>query len=558
MKTLAWTIVAIVFSSGILWAQLGGRVENANEVLTLGSLAESLVSVDVDIASQRQALDDASTEAERSSLYEDLQALREKRRKLINDFSSVATGIELTEFENSEGHRFDLAKELNELLEPIVRELKDVTEQPRVIEELRNAVRTEERRLATANEALSKIQEIEPSIQVDATRARLMALQEEWEGRASDARNRLSVLRHQLDDMEAKQQSVFDAGTSALTAFFRSRGRNLFLTITTFFGVFFLLRFLQRYVERVGPVAKRKERTPFAARLLHVAFHVFTFVGALASAMIVLYASGDWVLMGLAIIMIAGLVLAAKNALPRFLEQARLVLNLGEVREGERLIFDGIPWKVERLSFYTTLTNPELTGGLVRLPLRQLGNLISRPIAEGELWFPCRAGDWVLLSDDTRGRVLTQTPEMVHLVLLGGTKVSYPTADFLSLSPKNLSANFRLKSVFGIDYQYQAIATTEVPSKLWKKLMTELVKVIDREHIIDIKVEFKQAGASSLDYEIIADIDGAVASKYEMLSRALQRISVDACNENGWEIPFTQMTVHHKRSQDIETATSRP
>jgi len=64
------------------------------------------------------------------------------------------------------------------------------------------------------------------------------------------------------------------------------------------------------------------------------------------------------------------------------------------------------------------------------------------------------------------------------------------------------------------------------------------------EDLVNLKVEFKSAGSSSLDLEILADFSGRAAARHEVLSRALQRIAVDACNRYGWVIPFTQLTVH--------------
>jgi len=54
----------------------------------------------------------------------------------------------------------------------------------------------------------------------------------------------------------------------------------------------------------------------------------------------------------------------------------------------------------------------------------------------------------------------------------------------------------------------------------------------------------KEAGASSLDFEILADFSGKVAQYHNVLARAIQRIAVDACNKYGWVIPFTQLTLH--------------
>ena len=54
----------------------------------------------------------------------------------------------------------------------------------------------------------------------------------------------------------------------------------------------------------------------------------------------------------------------------------------------------------------------------------------------------------------------------------------------------------------------------------------------------------KEAGASSLDFEILADFSGKAAQYHNVLARAIQRIAVDACNKYGWVIPFTQLTRH--------------
>ena len=43
---------------------------------------------------------------------------------------------------------------------------------------------------------------------------------------------------------------------------------------------------------------------------------------------------------------------------------------------------------------------------------------------------------------------------------------------------------------------------------------------------------------------VIADFKGEVGDLYNRLRRALQRYCTDACSENGWEIPFPQLTLH--------------
>jgi small-conductance mechanosensitive channel len=199
---------------------------------------------------------------------------------------------------------------------------------------------------------------------------------------------------------------------------------------------------------------------------------------------------------------------------------------------------------VKSLNVYTRLENPALSGGSLRVPLRDLVGEHSRPCVPHEIWFPSHEGDWVELADGVRGRVVHQGPEFVQLVLLGGARQTYPTTAFLGLNPRNLSTNFRIKVAFGVDYQHQAIVTREIPERMRTAVERDLVAALGKDPLIHLGVEFAEAGASSLDVHVLADFDGAVAARHDTLRRAIQRSLVDACNANGWVIPFMQVTIH--------------
>jgi hypothetical protein len=65
-----------------------------------------------------------------------------------------------------------------------------------------------------------------------------------------------------------------------------------------------------------------------------------------------------------------------------------------------------------------------------------------------------------------------------------------------------------------------------------------------RKEILNVRAEFESAAASSLDIVVLADFSGKAAPFYNRLTRAIQRICVEACNKYGWGIAFTQVTVH--------------
>ena len=306
---------------------------------------------------------------------------------------------------------------------------------------------------------------------------------------------------------------------------------------------FFGTRKLYSWLRHVSPVHK-KDKNNFTSRISDVLAMMTAILMALLGIILVFYIRGDWLLLTLVVIFLIGVAWAGKTAVPPYLNQIKMILNLGSVREGERVIYEGLPWKVSKLGFYTTFTNSRLDGGQIRVPIRNVMDMISRPIAPKEVWFPTETDDWVKLSDETYGKTIIQTPDQIVVLRLGGSMKTYPTADFLSLVPENLSHGFRLMVVFGIDYMHQKESTTTVPGIFHSALTTALIEEYGRDAVRSLKVEFASASASSLDYEILADFDGSVASRLNGIRRKIQGVCVDVCNENGWVIPFTQITVH--------------
>ncbi|MEM6277971.1 MAG: hypothetical protein AAF733_00730 [Verrucomicrobiota bacterium] len=532
-------------------------VDVVESLEALKAVRDSLSFVKRELETAQERLPEAS-EAEALVISAEIKALVERQGALEADFEAIATGIDPETYERTLEDEFILTNELDALLEPIIEELKLLTEKPREIEELRSDLNRWKSRLETTNSALENLSDLADAVTNEELAQTITATEALWERRRDQAENRMQAISYQLEQAERSQPSFFETARDGFRSFYKSRGRNFVLCILAFFLTFFGLRYLHQRIDRHFPW-KKKEKRPFYLRLIDVGLNLISVLGAVAASLITLYATGDWVLMGLAIIILIGVALAAKNALPKFYDQGRLLLNLGEIREGERVIYHGIPWRVERLSFYSILENPTLRGGNLRLPVNQLSGLISRPTSEeGELWFPCEEGDWILLPDEVHCRVVAQTPEYVQVVKLGGSKMMIPTSDFLSLSTENLSQGFRVSSRFGIDYELQQDSTSSIPETMWAFLTQKIYALIeDREKLVSLKVEFAYAGASSLDLEIIADFDGEMAPKYQVLQRALQRFAVESCNENGWNIPFSQITLHNAFPREEESVEGK-
>ncbi|MCP4404463.1 MAG: hypothetical protein GY801_45070 [bacterium] len=514
-------------------------------IATLRGIIQSIEAVEEELQEAQAAFDAAETEEQKAAFAEGIKGLLVQRTQLQQDFEEIATGLDLEKFVAPPQDSFDWKAEMQEVVGPIVEEIKNLTARPRELEKLRTQVSYYEKRLGMVKKAIAQIQ-----TRIDQSKAKKMKrllgeVKVRWEDREKELSRLLSVTQYQLEEMQSAQESVLTSLEEGFKGFFRSRGRNLFLAFVAFMAIFIGMRVLYRLLVKALHLNQADKR-PFFLRLVELLYHLLTLFSTALAFLIVLYMSGDWVLFGMTVIFLLGLAWTAKQALLTSWEQIKLFLNLGTVREGERVMYHGLPWHVRSLNIYTKLHNPALKGGFIRIPLRDLVGLESRPFYKDEPWFPCQEGDLVILADEGIGTVLMQTPERVILDTKGGCRKTYPTLAFLDQNPINYSINtFGVFATFGIDYQHQSIITRDIPEKLKAFLEEELAKEEFGQDLITLLVQFKETGASSLDLLIFTSWPGAHAKNYFAITRLLQRMTVDACNAYGWVIPFNQITVHH-------------
>lgn len=506
----------------------------------LRSLAEAIAARKRDLDELEASRTETGSAEERADLLGRLKAVREEIASLRAQFDAIAGEVDLAAFEGGAQQPFDLQSEIIQLLEPLVLGIKKATEDPRAISELGNQIAHFQSLAQQAEEAVQRAESAKAGASPEVAAA-LDRSVESWRERQRSFERQRDIALSELRRRESSRRALFDVVQEELSNFFSSRGLHLLFGVVSFLGVFFLFRVIHRGA--FLPLYQKRTRS-FPLRAINVLFHVLTVVAAIAALLIAFFAVNDWPLLVIVLLFLAGVGWVSIRGIPRFFEQIRFLLNIGAVRENERLTYNGLPWRVDALMIHSRLSNPLLTGGQLRIPLRDLMGLHSRPMDPGEPWFPCREGDWVRLASGRRGQVPRQTPETVELRPPGGGLVTLPTAAFLGENPQNLSQGFRIDIVFGIDYAHQAIATAEVPKKMKERLERDLATILPAEQIRRLDVEFREAGASSLDYEVQIDLDGAAAPYYEPLQRATARILVDLCNENGWVIPFTQVTIH--------------
>ena len=510
---------------------------------SLESILLTLENVEAEILTAQRELRSKAAEGRENELKATIESLSEQKETLRQNFTIIASETELVSLSaKGASGGIEWSEELEELLAPLMSEVKRLTSRPREIERLRTAVTTYQERIHEIREARSKVQELRKAADSAAVQKALENLEAEWEERETSARTELRIRNQKLQQLLGEKKTIGESVKEIFDLFFRSRGRNLVLALLATIVFFVAIRRLFAWVQYVSPFHKGK--LSYRVRLFNVLFLAFSGAGALVVFMVVLFFFGDWVLLTLALMFVIGVAWSSKQAIPRFWAQALLLLNMGPVREGERIEYAGVPWKVTRLNYYSTLNNPRLSSSEIRLPIQDLTDLRSRPSCKDEPWFPTEVDDWVLLADGTFGKVLSQTPEFVRMVLLGGSRKNYNTSDFIGQNPEVLSTGYRHSITFGIDYAHQALSTDEIPHTLQTFLIEKLAERDIDPELFSLKVEFESAGGSSLNLAVLADFDGSLGRRYQELGRLVNRLCVDACNEYGWVIPFEQLTLH--------------
>jgi len=512
---------------------------------TLLALVRSRTEKEAALAASQNALAATEDPAERATRSKQSEVLRAEIAQLRWKFEAIASGIDVSAFEaESSSSGFQLRDEIESLLEPLVHQLKEATEGPRRIDELKTRIESLSKLHGTAAEA-AKRTDHKISEANDVVRPALLDAKDAWVSRRDDLQRQRDIAQFELQSMLADQRDPIEVVRTFAGRFFGTRGLNLLIAVFAFVGAFLAMRLLHQRLLRQFLFQRLRS---FSARLTNVTLHTLTILVAITAMLLALASVNDWVLMLVVILFLLGVGWASIRVLPRMVEEGRLLLNIGSVREGERIILHGLPWRVDRLMLYTRLSNPDLSGGQLRIPLRDLIDKRSRPVADKERWFPSKEGDQVILGDGIRGEVEVQSPDMVHIRLPGGGTKSYPTPAFLELHPRNLSEGFRIELEFRIDYRHQSAATLDIPKQLTGRLREGLVEMVGADPIHRVEVEFKEAGTSSLVMEAQADFDGQIAKQYERLQHAMSRFLVQASTDLDYTIPFPQMVIH--RSDD--------
>lgn len=544
---MVFRLILILFLSGLGSGWSRGADDAAPQVvdrnlIALNGVAEPLAAIIKEIDRLNAELASADTDSRKADLSSRILAERKRLEQLRGNFLEIVGGAEAAGYDEVKQAERTIQDQFSDILDPLVGALREPTEELRYTEQLRKDLAKWQDRHEKAERVIGRIDAL-LTVAVDAqVGAELEAAKRLWEGRRSEATGNIEVSRLQLEDRLKNTPTVWESISGMFRDFWATRGLNLILALAAAIGAWFLVRKGYDTLLRASPSLGR--RGTFIAKATSMLALGFAFLAAILAVILVLFLRGDWLLLTFVIVLLLAAAWTGKSAIPPYIDQIKMLLNLGSVREGERVIHRGLPWEVTSLGFYSVFTNPLLEGGVLRIPLKDVMEMTSRQTGGREQWFPTSKDDWIVLGDGTHGKVIHQTPEQVVLLKLGGVLKTYPILDFLEHQPENLMKGFRVSTRFGVSYDCQPISTTEVGPKFQRAILESLSKEFGKESVKTVKVEFAEAGSSSLDYVVLADFSGDLAPRMKYLERMLQRVCVEVCNEQNWEIPFPQITLH--------------
>ncbi len=500
----------------------------------------------------------AANEQDQADLRREANEITADVTQLRATLETIATGgVDRKLFDTTvKNEKKDWREDVSLIAQPVLDSLKEITEKPRRVKELNELIELKNTEINVSKTALSSLASTTLSADTQQLQASLLSLTNKWQKRLDDAQAAIALADIQLNSL-AGDLPLSESIYSALIKFAKGRGLTIVMAIAVAWIVWFCVRLLLKIYQHTL-LNKRQKGSRTRYRVAKYSVQAMTFSLILIGVFIVFYERHDVLLLGLLILLIVGFVLNAKQLLPRYIKEARLLLNLGAVREGERVIYKDLPYRVESINLYTVFNNPELDGAF-RIPLAELANITSRPVTN-DSWFPTSVGDVVFLTNTNLLEVLSQNPDTVELKKRGGELLSIPTAQFYTMSMTNLTrlGTFGVTSSFGVDYNHQKISTDEIPKDL-KEAVSAAIKDSNLSHALqEVRVELAEAANSSINYWIFVTMHSRVAFSYFRVQRIIQSACIETCGRRGWTIPFPHISLVKKPDAPGNTVNMAP
>lgn len=526
-------------------AQESKRVEEST--LSLNQIRSKLDSVNARRVKVLKELEVTRDEDHRENLEITLTQLNQQKRNFEKIFEKTALGgleVELYEISNDEEEEilhYDWQKELIKIVQPVFSSLQDLTESQRKRDFIRTTRLELEENLSAIDDALAHLDEIDRSQLSPASLEQLKKIRNSWEIKHTYYENQLELANLQYREM-AKEGSLSQRITQNVWGFVTNEGKILLFSLGALFGLLYIFSWILRKIvarhERKVQENKHVKRTSLAWRLILLLYEIFSFITAFVVMLMILHSSGNMVLFGFAILIILAMAISFRNSIPAYFKRLRTFLNMGLAREGERVMYQGIPWEIEHINLYSVfLYNPLLDNGRIRLTIDLLENMISRDAAHYEAYYPTKVGDTVII-DSIFAKIVRQTPETIFLDHYG-TAIEYGTEEFVSRKPHNITTGFLASTKFTLDRSHRSSDIDNIIERLKQSIEREIAKDSNFEkHVLSVGANYREIDAfGDLVFGMSISIGPNAVEYYYSTSRLLQRAALNAAESENWKLP---------------------
>ena len=213
----------------------------------------------IQISKELAGLDETQAE----ELLENIDELQAELEDLKLRIESVATGVAIEEYRNKTPKKFDLAKEVEKLLQPLIHSLKTVTQDSREIEELKQDLEQVRQRKKLAITATSNLNNLLLKADDEFVKNLLVSMLDTWQDELENISNDSEIISRQLDNKLQSKGSILATTGEMFADFFKSRGVNFIFGVSTFLAVLFLMRFLYFLVKKLQAKRKNKKQSTF-------------------------------------------------------------------------------------------------------------------------------------------------------------------------------------------------------------------------------------------------------------------------------------------------------
>ena len=333
----------------------------ANTITTLKNLTSLKNELLAEIRQLSERLQGVESSVAKKDLMDQIERLSADVQSTDKNIQEIAAGADISNLRSKEEPAFDFQEELFSLLEPAMKEMKEMTSHVRQKTAQRDRIEYYSSKLPTAKSATDNLESVLLQTEDPALRSTLQSLLEAWKNQRTFLESEIQSAELQLAKLEREEIALSESSQSYFKSFLQNRGLYLGRAILVVLVIILLSRLIHKTMERFIPGYQKAHRS-FRIRLLDLAHRVITVLLIIVGPMVVFYFAEDWLLFSLGILLLLGMALTMRHAIPKYWHLMQLFLNVGTVREGERIEMNGLPWLVQKINFYTLLDNP--TAGL--------------------------------------------------------------------------------------------------------------------------------------------------------------------------------------------------